>query len=254
MLGLVSALAAPAPAAGVAEDGHIDASAPFPGKDDGSFLARHAKFLERARAGPIGLLFLGDSITAHWANVPHIWNAYFGQYAPANFGSASDATQNILWRIEHGELDGIHPRVVVLMAGTNNTAGNSATEIFSAEKKIVDLVLKKISGAKVLLLGILPRGVRRNKDGSIDTGEERMRIIREVNAGLATLDDGAAVRFLDFGDRFLGQDGRIPFSLMPDQLHPSAAGYQLWADAMNPLLESMMRDRANPLATFPPRR
>jgi lysophospholipase L1-like esterase len=233
--------ASPAPASTLTPANRVDASAPIPKKDNGAFLKRHESFLQRAKNGPIELLFLGDSITDNWSKAPHIWQAYYEKYQPANFGIGGDTTQNVIWRIENGELDGIHPRVVVFMLGTNNTASHNADEIFAADKKIIGQIREKIPETKVLLLAIFPRGSRKNRDGSVDTGEERMKIIHEVNAKLAQLDDGKNVRFLDIGSVFLGQDGKIPQSIMPDQLHPSAAGYQLWAEAMKPLLDEMMR-------------
>jgi lysophospholipase L1-like esterase len=241
---LLSSLAlgqAPAPAAAPPAAAHVDASAPIAKKDTGAFLKRHESFLARAKAGPIGLLFLGDSITDNWSKAPHIWKTYYEKYQPANFGIGGDTTQNVIWRIENGELDGIHPRVVVLMLGTNNSASHTAAEIFAADKKIVEMIRAKIPETKVLLLAIFPRGVRKNRDGSVDSGEEKMAVIRAVNFELAKLDDGKNVRCLDIGTQFLGQDGKIPFTIMPDQLHPSAAGYQLWADAMQPLLDEMMK-------------
>lgn len=223
-------------ASALAQSVHVDASAPIPKNDSGVFLKKHESFLARAKAGPIGLLFLGDSITANWTKAPHIWQAYYEKYQPANFGIGGDTTQNVIWRIENGELDGIHPKVVVFMLGTNNSSSHTADEIFAADKKIVGMIRAKIPETKILLLAIFPRGPR-NKE----SGEERMKVIHDVNTKLASLDDGKAVRFLDIGSVFLGQDGKIPQSLMPDQLHPSPAGYQLWADAMKPLLDEMMK-------------
>ena len=219
----------------------VDASAPSAKRDNGNFLKRHEEFLARAKAGPVGLLFLGDSITAGWIKSPHIWEHYYGKHQPANFGIGGDRTENVIWRIEHGELEGIQPRVVVLMLGTNNTRSHTAAEILAADRKIVEMIRGRIPGTKVLLLGIFPRGPRKLADGSIDSGEDRMAIIREVNAGLAKLDDGKNVRYLDIGAHFLCQDGKIPDIIMPDQLHLTSAGYQLWADAMKPLLDEMMQ-------------
>ena len=226
-----------APAAAVRED----ASAPIAKKNNSTFLKRHESFLARGKAGPVGLLFLGDSITEGWTKAPHIWKTYYDEYQPANFGIGGDLTQHVIWRIENGELDGIQPRVTVLMIGTNNTGGYPAEEILAADKKIVELIRAKIPGTKVLLLAIFPRGPGKKRDGTVIPAEHFMEIINTVNAGLARLDDGVNVRFLDINEKFLGQDGRIPKSIMPDQLHPSAAGYQLWADAMRPLLTEMMR-------------
>jgi lysophospholipase L1-like esterase len=236
---LLSAAQAQTPAPVARE--HPDASAATPKQDTGQFVKRHESFLARAKAGPIGLLFLGDSITDNWSKAPAIWNKYYAPYQPANFGIGGDTTQNVIWRIEHGELDGIHPRVVVLMIGTNNAGSNDAAEIFAADKKIVGMIRTRLPEAKVLLLAIFPRGPRKNRDGSEDNYVERMQIINAVNPQLATLDDGVNVRYLDLGAKFLGPDGKIPDAIMADHLHPTVAGYQIWADAMQPLLGEMMR-------------
>lgn len=237
----------------------IDASAPIAKADasgvpNAGFLKAHESFLARGKAGPIDLLFLGDSITAGWTPAnnarAHIWEAYYGKSQPANFGIGGDQTQHVIWRIENGELDGISPKVTVLMLGTNNTGlgptGHTAAEIAAADKKIVQLIRAKIPGTKVLLLAIFPRGARKNPEGivteaAVNEALRRMDIINAVNAELAKLDDGKNVRFLDINAAFLGQDGKIPFSIMPDQLHPNTAGYQLWADAMKPLLTEMLK-------------
>ena len=221
---------------------HPDASASTEKHDKGQFLKKHESFLTRAKAGPIGLLFLGDSITDNWrARAPQLFEETSGQYQPANFGIGGDTTQNVVWRIDHGELDGIHPKVVVLMLGTNNSASNSAEEIFAADKKIVGLIREKIPETKVLLLAIFPRGPRQNTNGTPDDSELRMKIIGETNRLLATLDDGKNVRYLDIGAKFLGTDGRIPDAIMNDHLHPTLAGYRIWVEAMQPTLEQMLR-------------
>ncbi|MDP1579193.1 MAG: GDSL-type esterase/lipase family protein [Candidatus Didemnitutus sp.] len=218
----------------------VDAAAPRP-KTEPRFMASHAAFLARAQAGPIGLLFLGDSITAGWQSAPDIWERYFGAHAPANFGIGGDATQNVLWRIENGELDGIAPRAVVLLIGTNNTAGHTAPEISAAIGKIVDHIRAKLPETKVLLLAIFPRGPRVNRDGTPDAWEKRMEVIHAVNATLLQLADGERVHWLDIGHHFLDTAGTIPAGLMPDQLHLSPAGYQVWAEAMQPTLDALLR-------------
>ncbi|MBI4623299.1 MAG: GDSL family lipase [Verrucomicrobia bacterium] len=224
----------------------VDASAPIAKNDSGAFLQRHEAFLARGKAGPIGVLFLGDSITAGWTRVPHIWEHFYGKFQPANFGIGGDQTQHVIWRIENGELDGIHPKVVVLMLGTNNSGAHTGAEIAAADKKIVGLIRTKIPEAKVLLLAIFPRGPRKDAQGVITDmvaieAAKRMAVIAAANAELAKLDDGKNVRFLDINAHFLGDDGRIPSNIMPDQLHPNAAGYQLWAEAMQPLLTEMIK-------------
>lgn len=243
---LAAATPPAAPAMPAAPAPHVDASAGMPKKDTGGFLKRHEGFLARGKSGPVGLLFIGDSITDGWTKAPHIWEAYYGKYEPANFGIGGDQTQHVIWRIENGELEGLRPKVTVLMIGTNNSAGNTAAEIAAADKKIVDLIRAKMPETKVLLLAIFPRGAKKEKDGTILEktaldAAKRTAVINDVNVALAQLDDGKNVRYLDIAPVFYGQDGKIPFTIMPDQLHPNAAGYQLWADAMKPLLTEMLK-------------
>jgi lysophospholipase L1-like esterase len=213
--------------------------APRPG--NARFFEMHEKFLARGKGGPIGVLFLGDSITEDWTKAPHIWEHYYGAYQPANFGFGGDQTQNVIWRIEQGELDGIKPKVLVLMLGTNNSGQHTGEQIAAADRKIVAMIRERLPETRILLLAIFPRGPRKQRDGNPEPWEQRMAAIRTANAELASLDDGKMVRFLDINASFLGNDGTIPYSLMPDQLHPNAAGYQVWADAMHPLLTEMLR-------------
>jgi lysophospholipase L1-like esterase len=215
-------------------------------KDDGTFLKKHASFLERGKSGPIGVLFVGDSITERWRTAPDIWETYYGKYQPANFGIGGDRTQNVIWQIEHGELDGLAPKVVVYMLGTNNSGDYTAEEIAAANRKIIGMIQAKLPQAKILVLGVFPRGPRAPKGETvtqkhIDDAAKRMRTITALNQDLAKLDNGSTIRYLDIGKVFLDQDGRIPNQIMPDQLHPDPAGYKLWADAMQPLLESMLK-------------
>ncbi|MES2898526.1 MAG: GDSL-type esterase/lipase family protein [Pseudomonadota bacterium] len=217
-------------------------------KTDEAAVKKHERILQRGKSGPINLIFLGDSITERWETAPHIWDAYFGKYQPANFGIGGDRTQHIIWRIENGALDGLAPKVLVFMAGTNNSLDYNAEEILAAHTKIVSIIRAKLPQTKILLLGVLPRGVHEFvRPGTTITEEQkivshgkRMQTISDLNKNMAKLDDGKTIRFLDIGARFLGQDGKPPLSIMPDQLHLSPAGYQLWADAMKPLLDSMM--------------
>ena len=237
-----AASAGAAPAAAPPAPQKVDASAAIEKNDpSGKFRWMHASFLARAKS-PMDVLFLGDSITEGWTKAPHVWDHFYGTLRPANFGIGGDQTQHVIWRIENGELDGTHPKVVVLMIGTNNTGNHTAEEITAADQKIVSLIRAKIPGTKVLLLGIFPRGARKGAtEAQATSAAKAMEKITAVNAELAKLDDGKTVRYLDISQVFLGQDGKIPFTLMADQLHPNAAGYQLWADAMQPLLTEMLK-------------
>lgn len=217
-------------------------TAPIP-QDRPRFFELHASFLERAKAGPVDLLFLGDSITYGWNNVPAVWEEFFGKYRPANFGLGSDRIEQVLWRIEHGELDDVKPRVIVLLIGTNNSALHSAEEMTLGIRKIVQRIGEKLPQTKILLLAIFPRGPRSpDATGKLrDDGVTRMRVIDAVNVRLPELADGGRVRVLNLNSVFVGQDGRIPHELMPDQLHLSERGYRLWAEAMQPVLAEMLK-------------
>lgn len=211
-----------------------------PKKDDGQFLRAHQSFLRRGQEGPVELLFLGDSITAGWSKAPAVFAHHYGQWKTANFGIGGDRAEHILWRIEHGELEHIRPRVVVLLAGTNNSGSDRGTRIAELDRLIVATIRQRLPATRVLLLAIFPRGPRVNNQGVREDATARMHEIAAANAELARLDDGNMVRFLDVGPHFL-RDGVIPPELMPDQLHPGPAGYAIWAERMQPLLVEMMK-------------
>jgi lysophospholipase L1-like esterase len=194
---------------------------------------RHQEFLDRIKQGPADLLFLGDSITDYWRTTgKSVFDANYAQYRPANFGVGGDRTQNVIWRITNGELDGIHPKAVVLMIGTNNLASATDQKIAAGIEKIVGIIREKLPSTKVLLLGILPRG------GADDPRRAR---IKNINRIIGDLDDGGQhVKFLDMGPKFLRSDGSIGTDVMADLLHPTAKGYQIWADAMRSTLASLL--------------
>jgi lysophospholipase L1-like esterase len=216
----------------------VDASTPAERLDE-HFVERHATFLSRIQEGPIGLLFLGDSITRRWVDVLHLWNQYFDKYNPANFGVGGDTIQSLLWRIQNGELDDITPQVIVLLIGTNNAPTNTGEEIASAMRKVVDMIGMKLPETKILLLAIFPRGPQ-TEDGTSPENPYYMDIVNYVNSELEKLDNSDNIRYLNFGHQFIGADGNIDISLMPDQLHIIEPGYKIWGDTMQPLLEEMM--------------
>jgi lysophospholipase L1-like esterase len=186
----------------------------------------HEQFLDQARKGNIDLLFLGDSITQGWGD-NGVWKQFYGPRHAANFGIGGDRTQHVLWRIEHGEIDGIHPRVAVLMIGTNNVGSNSAGEIAAGVTTIVHELRKRLPETKVLLLGVFHRSAR---------PDATRKKLEEVNRQISRLDDGTNVSYLDIGKTFLNPDGTISREIMPDYLHLTARGYRLWADALEPTL------------------
>ena len=204
------------------------------GKIDCEFLRAHYAFLERAEDPAIRLLFLGDSITNGWFWGDHmqLWDRYFGRYDAANFGIGGDRTEHLLWRIENGELDRVRPEVVVLLIGTNNI-GRPAVEIVRGVARVVDRVREKLPGAQLVLMGIFPRGA--------DAADPMRTKIRDINHALSRLGDQSGIHFLDIGDRFLAAEGTLTREMMPDALHLGFKGYQIWAEALQPLLAELMK-------------
>lgn len=205
------------------------------GKINPGFIASHEKFVNIAKEGKAQLVFLGDSITAGWAGAgKEVWAKAFAGYTPANFGIGGDRTQHVLWRIQNGELEVIKPKAVVLMIGTNNSGSDSAEGIAKGVTVIVETIRAKQPQAKILLLAVFPRGEK----ASPNPGRDKLK---QVNAIIAKLDDGKNVFFLDIGDKFMQPDGSLTKEIMPDFLHLSPAGYQIWADAIGPKLAELMK-------------
>ena len=210
-------------------------------RDADWWLKMHQSFLDRAAKKDVDLLFLGDSITQGWGdNAP--WRRHYLPRNAANFGIGGDRTQHVLWRIEHGEIDGINPRVAVLMIGTNNMGANAPEEIAEGVKAIVAKLREKLPMTKVLVLGVFPRGENLARDfvQSHDTAKPSDGPPK-VNTIISKLGDDKMIKYLDISKSFLSEDGTIPKTLMPDFLHLSEAGYRRWADAIEPTLWDLMQ-------------
>lgn len=197
--------------------------------------SRHERFLERARQGDIDLLFLGDSITDGWPrNGERSW-LRFAPYKPANFGIGGDRTEHVLWRITNGELEGISPKLTVIMIGTNNI-GHFADEkpewAAAGVKKIVETVKEKLPKTKILLLSVFPRGM---------ADSPQRKAVTEINKIISGFEDGKVVKYLDVSAKFVDAKGEIPADVMPDKLHPNAKGYDIWYDAIGPVVAEMMK-------------
>jgi lysophospholipase L1-like esterase len=180
--------------------------------------------------GSIRVIFDGSSTTDHWNSVGRkVWNEQFSKLHPFNFGCSGDTIQNLLWRLQTGQVDGIHPRVVLLMIGSNNLPKNTPAEIAAGIAAAVEEYRRRCPGATVVIEGLLPR-----------QSPELSRRAREVNEAVSKLADGDKVRFLDFSDRFALPDGTPDSNLLPDGIHPNERGYQIWADAILPVVESFL--------------
>ncbi len=215
--------------------GKAAADQPVFKQDDGSFLVRHQAILERARK-PIGLLFLGDSITQGWSYRnflgKEVWQVNFDRYDPANFGVGGDRTEHLIWRLTNGEIRGIQPRAVVLLIGTNNTGTHSARQIAAGIRKNIEIIQSQLPGAQILLLGILPRA----------DSAAKMNVIRAVNGNISTLDNGHSLRCLDVSKAIpnfnLDEFNRL---YLRDKLHLNSQGYKKVASLIQPILSEFMR-------------
>lgn len=197
----------------------------------------HEGDLARAKSGPVDVLFLGDSITECWDTKGlAVWNQYYEPLRGANFGVGGDTTQNVLWRItEGGALDGISPRVVVLMIGTNNLGlkDDAPAKVATGVAAIVDVLTSRFPDAQILLLSIFPRG-------KVPGDELRQKVIA-TNELIKPLGKRKNVTWLELWDVFLAKDGSISPEIMPDALHPTETGYRIWAREMAPTLERLLK-------------
>jgi lysophospholipase L1-like esterase len=220
------------------------ADQPAPRTDQNSLTA-HAQLLEKTKKGRIDIYFEGDSITRRWGatDYPELlanWKQNFFGWNAANFGWGSDRIQNILWRLQNGELDGVHPKVIVLLAGTNNVGsdvpagGDEATvgDITRGLKAVLDLMRSKAPNATIVVTAVFPR----NDNMAV------MPTIDKINARLSTFADGRKIRFLNVNDRLADGNGRLLDGMMNarDQLHPTLKGYQVWADALKPIFTELL--------------
>ena len=216
------------------------ATRPVPRVDANSAQA-HKDLLAKAAAGGIDVYFAGDSIARRWGatDYPELlanWKQNFYGWNAADFAWGGDKTEHILWRLENGELDNVNPKVIVLLAGANNVGsqpGDAARieDIIAGITRIVQVCRVKAPDATIVLTAIFPRN-------------DNMAVVPEIariNAGLAKLADGRRVRFLDVNDRLADKDGRLFDGMMnADKLHPTLKGYQVWADALKPMLRELL--------------
>jgi lysophospholipase L1-like esterase len=219
------------------------ADQPAPRADANSRLA-HEQLLAKAKQGGVDVYFLGDSITRRWgcsdakyAPMLANWRANFFGWNAGNFGWGADRTENVLWRIRNGELDGVNPKVIVLLAGTNNLGAGPGDDAKVADvtrglTAIVQTCRDKAPNATIIVTAIFPR----NDNPTV------VPTIERINANLAKLADGKRVRFLDVNDKLADKDGKLLEGVMDarDKLHPTVKGYQVWADGLRPILTEVL--------------
>lgn len=195
---------------------------------------RHKAKLKEAAEREIDLVMIGDSITHGWEEAgAEIWDKYYADRQALNLGFSGDRTENVLWRIEHGAVDGLEPELAVVMIGTNNTGHREDPPENTAlgVQSIIKELQTRLPETEILLLAVFPRGA---------TADDELRQINAgVNDELKKL-AGEGVTFLDINENFLDAEQNLPESIMPDLLHPNSKGYRIWAEAMEPTLAKML--------------
>jgi lysophospholipase L1-like esterase len=198
---------------------------------------RHLQKLEEVKASKNAqLIFVGDSITQGWEREGfNVWNRNYSKYNAIDLGFSGDRTENILWRLLHGEVEGLNPKVAVLMFGTNNTGHRQEKPELTAAaiKRDIEELQKRLPNTKLLLLAIFPRDEK--PDG------ELRQINNRVNDIIATFADNKKIYFLDINKSFLDENGVLSRDIMPDLLHPNEKGYEIWAKAMEPTLLKLLK-------------
>jgi len=197
---------------------------------------RHTSLCALVRERKPALVFIGDSITHRLGGEPNdkkddVWHKYYEPRNAVNLGFGWDRTENVLWRLQHGELDGAEPKVAVVMIGTNNRDINPAAEIATGVRAICSDIHQRTPKTKILLLGVFPRG---------EKPDESRKKTEALNALLAGFNGQDGITFLDIGAKFLNADGTISKEIMGDFLHPTPKGYEIWAEAMEPTLKTLL--------------
>jgi beta-glucosidase len=202
----------------------------------GKKLDRHESFNKKIKEGKVDLIFIGDSITQGWEGAgKNVWQEFYAKRNAVNLGIGGDRTQHVLWRLDHGNIDGISPKLAVLMIGTNNARDNTSEEIAAGVKAIVEKLRTKLPTTKILVLGIFPRGPDRN---------DPLRKKNEgANAIIQKLADGQMVHYLDIGNKFLEADGTLSRETMPDLLHLNEKSYRTWAESIEPKVKELLGEK-----------
>ena len=209
-----------------------DAIKPVP--RSGNWMKRHESFNARVAKGNVDLLFIGDSITQGWeGRGKAVWEKFYDKRNTVNLGIGGDRTQHVIWRLDNGNIKNIRPKAAVIMIGTNNSGDGRSTaeEMIDGVTAVVDKLRAKLPKMEILLLDIFPRGQRINA--------QRGKIL-QVNQVLPRLDARPHVTFLRIGHNFVSPDGTIAKDIMPDFLHLTPKGYEIWAKSIEQTLAKLM--------------
>jgi len=245
LLAYIGLCAEPRPVTGSVAIGSHTAVTPTPRPEREWWMPRHQAILERLAQGNVDLIWIGDSITHSWEEEgKDIWARYYASRNAVNLGCSGDRTQNVLWRLQNGEIDNIQPKVAIIMIGTNNSNRDehTAEEIADGIKAIVITLREKLPETKILVLSIFPRGDATQKALPIGNASYNDQWAKNDQASrlASVLADDQMVFFLDINKAFLNEEGELTREMMPDLLHPKEKGYQVWAETMEPTLMKLL--------------
>jgi beta-glucosidase len=201
-------------------------------RTDEHHIAKHNMILGMKDKDDIQLVFLGDSLTRRWEDNIGIWNKYFAAYHPVNFGVGGDCLENIKWRILNDELEGINPKAIMVLAGTNNLDKDPEEVIVSGIEEIVGMIQAKLKDTKIVVLGLLPRN---QTEAGINYGKKIARINRQLAARFT----GTEITFKDIGAILMNEKGRVSIAIMPDGLHLNDKGYELIGPELRKIIEGI---------------
>ena len=204
-------------------------------RQGGDWMWKHTQKLAQAQMGDVDLLFIGDSITQFFDKAgSKVWAKYYEHRNALNLGFSGDKTENVLWRLDNGEIDGISPKLAIVMVGTNNTGHlrDQPEQIRDGIQSICERLRAKLPNTKILLIAIFPRGASAGDRGRMNN--------EAVNKLIANLADGKSIFFQNINANLLQPDGTLSKEVMPDLLHPNEKGYEIWAEAMEPTIIRLM--------------
>jgi platelet-activating factor acetylhydrolase IB subunit beta/gamma len=189
-------------------------------RTDDLSVAKHDKILRMKAELDIQLVFLGDSLIRRWEDNLDLWNKYFSAFHAANFGVGGDCLENIKWRILNGELDGINPKIIIILAGTNNLDNDTEETIVNGIREIAEIIGQKLKNTKLVILGLLPRNIN-------ERGINYARKIGRINGQIDTLFANTGITYRDIGKDLINEQGVVSDSIMPDGLHLNRNGYEI---------------------------
>jgi len=204
------------------------------------WMERHESMNTKARQGKIDLIYIGDSIVQRYEGVgKHVWDHYYASRNALNLGISGDRTQHVIWRLDHGNIEGINPKLAIVMIGQNNGGHNTASEIAEGVTEVVKIIRTKLPKTKILLLGIFQRREKPTPERAV---------LAEANNIISKLAN-SSISYMDINSVYVQPDGTIPASLMPDYEHPSELGFKRWAEAIEAKVAELMEDQ--PISPMP---